>query len=515
MVPGRFAFVLGLLAAACSPSTNARQCTEGGAPVDTESDRNHCGECGNRCGGELNCVAGRCTTDICEVGTTELCYTGSEATVGVGPCQVGERTCLSGVWGDCDGEVAPMAEDCSDGIDNNCNGEVDEDTDRDGDGFTTCGGDCCDSTECAVPALVNPGAFDVAANGVDDDCDGQVDNFMLLCDQSIASNTSDGFDFARAIDVCQRATEEDRKWGVIDAALTLVDGQAGPDPVGHAVRQGFGTNLGPIGGVSVAVLSTGVAADKDDIDPTFSPFSGYQHEVGATCGWPADFKLANGGTLPNAPGCPPPLVNGRAEATDSEMLTLRVRVPTNARSFKLSNTFYSAEFPEYACSKFNDFFVVLLDSTYIGPSPNPDDKNLAFFQPAGTMDPADRVPVGVNLANGDSGLFTQCRNGETGCRGLEPATITTCEATDQLVGTGFDEVAPRSTAGDYACNPGQLVGGATGWLTTAGNVVPGEVITLRIGIWDTSDPGYDSLVVVDGFQWSIDLTTPGTIGRVW
>ena len=39
---------------------------------------------------------------------------------------------------------------------------------------------------------------------------------------------------------------------------------------------------------------------------------------------------------------------------------------------------------------------------------------------------------------------------------------------------------------------------------TRANVVPGEIITLRIAIWDTSDHVLDSLAVFDAFQWSIE-----------
>jgi hypothetical protein len=59
------------------------------------------------------------------------------------------------------------------------------------------------------------------------------------------------------------------------------------------------------------------------------------------------------------------------------------------------------------------------------------------------------------------------------------------------------------------------MGGGTGWLTTNGNVKPGEIMTLRIAIWDTSDTALDSLAVVDNFRWSADPSNPGTtIGRV-
>jgi hypothetical protein len=38
-----------------------------------------------------------------------------------------------------------------------------------------------------------------------------------------------------------------------------------------------------------------------------------------------------------------------------------------------------------------------------------------------------------------------------------------------------------------------------------------EQVKLRIAIWDTSGHAYDSLAVVDGFQWSADPSTPATV----
>jgi hypothetical protein len=82
---------------------------------------------------------------------------------------------------DCDdsnAEINPGAEEVCDGVDNNCSGEIDDGltTDQDGDGYSTpdsCTGtkdDCDDSN-----ASVNPGGDDSVCNGLDDDCDGTVD----------------------------------------------------------------------------------------------------------------------------------------------------------------------------------------------------------------------------------------------------------------------------------------------------------------------------------------------------
>src|SRR6185369_16117395 len=71
-------------------------------------------------------------------------------------------------------------------------------------------------------------------------------------------------------------------------------------------------------------------------------------------------------------------------AFDSVDLKLKIRVPTNAFSFSYNFKFYTAEFPEYKCQQFNDFFVTLLKSNFQTcppPMPNqpciPTDKNIA------------------------------------------------------------------------------------------------------------------------------------------
>ena len=70
----------------------------------------------------------------------------------------------------------------------------------------------------------------------------------------------------------------------------------------------------------------------------------------------------------------------------------------------------------------------------------------------------------------------------------------------QLGGTGFE--APT--------NDNCLIGGGTYWLTTAGNVIPGDVVQLRIAVWDVSDSIFDSTALIDGFQWLASATLPGT-----
>ena len=75
-------------------------------------------------------------------------------------------------YADADGDSVAdcLSEEVCDGVDNNGDGEIDEGFDADGDGYTTCEDDCDDGD-----AAVNPGATEIEANDVDDDCDGVVD----------------------------------------------------------------------------------------------------------------------------------------------------------------------------------------------------------------------------------------------------------------------------------------------------------------------------------------------------
>ncbi len=90
-------------------------------------------------------------------------------------CENCEPEICNGLDDDCDGlfdegcpECIPEAEVC-DGIDNDCDGFVDEGFDEDGDGVTTCEGDCDDDN-----AAVHPGAEDFC-DRIDNDCDGEID----------------------------------------------------------------------------------------------------------------------------------------------------------------------------------------------------------------------------------------------------------------------------------------------------------------------------------------------------
>jgi hypothetical protein len=204
---------------------------------------------------------------------------------------------------------------------------------------------------------------------------------------------------------------------------------------------------------------------------------------------PADWLAGNGGQLPTYPNCPAPITQ---TVYDSVMLTLTMRVPTNASALSIDVSFLSAEFPEWVCSSYNDYFVALLDTTYDGTPPHHADNNIAVYVASN----GGRHPLGVNLAYGNTGLFTQCVNGTLNCAAMTmAASANTCGGISQLVGTGFDVADPGN------CDANSLTGGSTGWLRIAGNVVPGEIITLRFALWDTGDSSLTSTVLLDNLIW--------------
>jgi len=476
------------------PDNAAASCVAGVCGLGAcEGDFNNCDkDPGNGCE-----IDGSC---LCTPGEQVSCYTGPEDTKNVGVCKAGLQTCnAQGTgFGGCQGEVLPGGIDlCNNALDDNCSGQVDEDPDADGDGWTVCGGDCCDAVgpNCLNPNLVNPGAFEQGGNMVDDDCDSIKDNAVPVCDAGLATNSGTATDYAKAIDLCKVTTENPplkmKTWGVISASLTRANGAGAPDAAARSIRNNFGTGgIVPQQNNSLAVFSTGNAADQTDINPPYADFQSGK-DNGANSPAPADWLAANGGNFPNAPGCP---AAGSNTANNSVMLKIRVRVPTNAKSFNVQMYFMSAEWPEYTCTAFNDMFVTLIDAP--GAS-NPADKNIAIY----TAPNNTKYPVGVNLVKAAPGLFTQCKNGQFGCLG-NPGNYNGCTGIGQLAGTGMQII-------EGGCGANDTTGGGTGWLKMAGNVKGGEIMEIRFAIWDTADGIYDSLVLLDDWVWSVQASQPG------
>lgn len=406
----------------------------------------------------------------CEPGETKPCeYQGLPETENVGPCKAAEKTCKDdGTWGACKGEVLPIIESdelCHDGIDNDCDGNVDNGTDFDKDGFGICE-DCCETTEqCPDPAS----AWDI--NNPNHAC--KYEEIEYECDSGLSEGSissadyGNAVDYAKAIGICKTTTKDSNSWGLISAKISAPNGNKTVHDGSNGLLSAFGNVIKPKKGSFMLALTSSKLGN---------PITDPDYSGGTTSAAPQDWLDKNGNQYPAAPSCPK---SGRTGTVyDAVMLTLEIKTPSTAKSFSFNIYFITKEYPNYICSDYNDFFIALLDSEYTSDNPelqNPADKNLA-------MDSLGN-PVGINLA--PAGLFTQCEN-------YPGKGVTSCIGKEELQGTGF------------ASN------GGTGWLTTSGNVVGGEIITLRLAIWDLKDHWYDSIVLIDNFRWDVTEQKPGT-----
>ncbi len=516
---------------ACQPGLTCcgQQC------FDLAADENNCGACNFGCtpvnNAEVVCTNGQClqgnctgafadcngsTADgcetntivdgacVCDPGETQACYLGAPGTQGVGPCKAGTRTCAADglSWGACQGQVLPQAEVCANGIDENCDSILDNASDMDGDGWTTCEGDCNDAD-----ALINPGALEVTytlvdadnnpmtppvvtpgGNGIDDDCDPATSDTVNPAACGPAGSKLSGVtatDVANAMDLCQSTTanppKPQKKWGMLSSAFKV---GSGADPnatqlsnmqnAQAAIMVQYGylnnnpavPNNAPKKGPTMAGLSSGRMRYVGQTGYA-SPNGGTSLASASSC--PAAYMQANGNSLPSSQGCSGANCLGGDTCNDSIMVRLQVRVPTNAKSMSYDFKFFSGEFPEYVCTTFNDFYLALLTT---GAPGIPADKNVSF----------DALGNGVSVNNG---FFDVCS--PTGC-------FTCPKGTAELAGTGMES----------------SVGGGTSWLTTDAPVIGGETITLDLLIFDVGDNSWDSHVLVDNFRWGLNTTAVGT-----
>ena len=333
------------------------------------------------------------------------------------------------------------------------------DDDSDGDGYTPNQGDCNDCNPS-----VNPGAFDVPGNGVDDDCNEVVDD-PVECDTGFAVADDDPMHGAHAIELCRTTSLEaqgsEKTWGVISAKYVMADGTDGMAALSHGLLPSFG-NAGLRAGAALLALSTGHARAADQ--PGYSKSSNVSMNTASSL--PVGFPRS-------VPACPG--VTTSNECRDPAALELEIRVPTNANSFSFNLNFFTGEYPTNLCTSENNIFVSLLWPT----PPTVEDNNISFDEQGNT--------IGVNcswMLACSPGTFPPIGGKHFDC----PL------GKDMLEGTVFSGISV-------------LAGAATGWLATTSPVEPGSIIKLRFAIWESSERqtwptvAFDSTVLIDNFQW--------------
>ncbi|MBW2453498.1 MAG: hypothetical protein JRI68_03260 [Deltaproteobacteria bacterium] len=329
--------------------------------------------------------------------------------------------------------------------------------DGDGDGWTGADGDCNDCTE-----MINPGAYDYDGNAIDEDCNGTDDDTVTECDGSLAMDSNDPLDAVRAMDLCTMQAGD--SWGVVSAEYAYVDGTtatATDFDLGHGILSDFGDVVVPKAGQQLFAISSGTARDATDsgwVDP-----SGFDksYTTGAAPGFPKE-----------SPACPN-VTTG--EAHDSIHLRIRLKTPTNAKSFRYSVNMYTWEYPDFICSNFNDFVTAIMI-----PAPANNADTTCDSLPCGNISfDSQGNPLSVN-----AGFLQVCEAGEHGGK-----TFDCFLGTEALGGTGFEGHA------------------STGWLQTKAPVEdPGGEIVLEFGAWDSGDGILDTTGLFDAFEWDLEET---------
>jgi hypothetical protein len=141
----------------------------------------------------------------------------------------------------------------------------------------------------------------------------------------------------------------------------------------------------------------------------------------------------------------------------------------DAKGYTFDFAFFSAEFPEYVDSGFNDIFIVWQDSeAYTG--------NVTFINE-------------------------------------QPLTVTALWPIDfEGQCNVFDDPFCNNPADPHLEGTGHIQdGGATGWYKATGGVNPGETFSLSFGIFDMGDSSFDTTAILDNFQWDCEGCIPNEV----
>ena len=351
----------------------------------------------------------------------------------------------------------------------------DPNEDKDQDGWSVAQGDCND-----CDANVNPGAIDVlhpaedggAPTWGDEDCDGTPGDSVTTCDQGLQLADVNPMDAAKAIELCQTASASDRKFGLLSAAYVRADGTPFANPgLQVGIQSAFGPNVKVQAGANMLVLSSGHARTIGQPGACGT----LTCKINATGTAPPGFPQAN-------PLCPPV-----SNICDDVALEVKLRAPSNATGYSFNFKFYSFEFPESVCDKYNDQFIAL-----VSPPPTGSINGNISFDSTGTPVSVDMGFFDVCDPSTASVFGYRCSKAGTYCPPLPNPYCPLGPA--ELKDTGFDVWKQLSGMPVTAA-------GATRWLTSQAPVKGGDEVTIRFAIWDTGNQQFDSTAIIDNFQW--------------
>lgn len=146
----------------------------------------------------------------CTEGESIECYPGPPGTAGVGRCRIGRRVCVDGVMGECVEARVPVEETCN-GVDDNCDGVIDENV------TNACGAcgevpvEVCDEADNDCDGSIDEQVRNACdrcgptpieyCDGIDNDCDGEADE-DCRCIETVTQPCYSGPDGTRGVGAC-------------------------------------------------------------------------------------------------------------------------------------------------------------------------------------------------------------------------------------------------------------------------------------------------------------------------